>query len=74
MDLFRGTLALKLDFGGVPATVTSTAARAAWRPQPAAAPRLVRLEGAGKYRVLERRRRAAQIRARHLLQLMEEGQ
>ena len=72
MRRFEGSLALKLDFGGLATRVTSTAgrgARAGLRlaaaPDPASAP--------DKYRALERRRRTAQIRARHLLELMDRG-
>jgi hypothetical protein len=58
----EGSLALRLDFGV---------------PQPAPAPRsaaALRLaQGPDKYRVLEQRRRRAQIAARRLLQLMEEN-
>jgi hypothetical protein len=50
----------KLDFGYSPTTVTGTTAwRAGLQLAPAAGP--------GKYRALARRRRLAQIRARHAL-------
>jgi hypothetical protein len=80
---FEGALALQLDFGGMATRVTSTGAG---RPAPIdslrapvshvegalrLAPRSGRLTGPDKYKVLERRRRRAQIRARHLLGLMD---
>ena len=67
---FDGSTVLKLDFGGM--TTTSTrlgGGRAGLRlAVPAGG-----LRGLGKYKVLDHRRRQAQIRARHLLQLMEEA-
>lgn len=70
MTRFDGTAARQLDFGGF--TTTSTAAagsRASLRlAGPAGA-----LRGPGKYKVLEHRRRQAQIKARRLLSLMEEA-
>jgi hypothetical protein len=65
---FEGTLARKLDFGELPGAVTSTGGRgrAALRLTPSR-----RLTGPDKYDVLERRRRHAQINARHLLALMD---
>ena len=69
---FDGSLALKLDFGRVATKVTSTA------PRGRAALRLARpvdpARGPDKYRVLEGRRRQAQIRARHLLALIQEAE
>ena len=65
MSGFEGTLARKLDFGNVPPTVTSTVGRGR------AELRLTRFmppSPPDKYRVLEQRRRAAQMRARHLLE------
>lgn len=57
-----GALALRLDFGmGRPGSL----------PRSAAA--LRRLPGPDKYRVLEQRRRRAQMAARRLLRLMEEN-
>jgi len=57
-----GSLALKLDFGH--------AENASKRR----AERVLRLApGLDKYKLLEHRRRQAQIRARHLLDLMEEN-
>ena len=58
-----GSLALELDFGPVAAAGASM--------EPARDFRLV--PGPDKYAVLEHRRRQAQIRARHLLDLMEEN-
>lgn len=70
MSRFEGTLARKLDFGEVPAACTGTSGqgRAALR----VAPR--RAAGPDKYQSLERRRRRAQIRARHLLDVMDTAQ
>jgi hypothetical protein len=79
---FHGSLAVKLDFGEMPTAVTSTGGRLpakaltghARRPGGQAGLRLApsagRLTGPDKYRLLERRRRQAQIAARHLLALM----
>ena len=66
---FDGTAALKLDFGGF--TTTSGAGRAARGALRLALPSGT-LRGPDKYKMLEHRRRQAQIRARHLLELMEE--
>ena len=60
-----GSLALKLDFGG------AAVARGAERRYGAA--RSLMLARPEKYKVLEHRRRQAQIRARHLLDMMEEN-
>lgn len=62
MARFDGTAALKLDFGGV-RTV---------RELRLSKPRL--LQGPDKYKALEHRRRQAQIKARRLLDLIEEAQ
>jgi hypothetical protein len=69
MSGFDGSLALKLDFGGMPARVTTTGrlGRGALRLAPAVG----RLAGPDKYRVLEHRRHQAQITARRLLDLLE---
>ena len=68
-----GSLALKLDFGldfgDVPTRVTSTGSRG--RAALRLAPGPVGFSGPDKYRVLDLRRRRAQIRARHLLALMD---
>lgn len=69
MTGFEGSLALKLDFGDAPGKVTSTGARAGLR----LAPGQRALSGPDKYRVLDLRRRRAQIRARHLLDMMDSG-
>lgn len=55
-----GSLAVKLDFGAEAASA------------PAATPSLRLTPGPDKYRVLEHRRRLAQIAARRLLELAEE--
>jgi len=67
---FDGSAALKLDFGGMTTTSTPCGGRVGLR----LAVRSGVLRGPDKYKVLEHRRRQAQIKARHLLQLMEEGQ
>lgn len=67
MPRFDGTLALKLDFGQT--TTTGTAARM----QPSVRLQLAAVPHPDKYRILEHRRRQAQIKARHLLDLMEEN-
>ncbi len=61
-----GALARKLEFGETTCQVT----------RPRSVRRLALLRGPDKYKVLERRRRSAQIRARHLLDLIDavEGQ
>jgi hypothetical protein len=68
MSGFEGSLALKLDFGDSPAKVTSTGGRG--RAGLRLADGTDQLAGPDKYRVLDARRRRAQIRARHLLDLM----
>ena len=71
MTGFEGTLARKLDFGEQPAQVTSTGGRgrAGLRLAPGSSGRT----GPDKYKVLDLRRRRAQIRARRLLDLMDAG-
>ena len=69
MSGFDGTLARKLDFGERPTAVTSTGGRG--RAGLRLAPRARRLNGPDKYRVLDARRRRAQIHARHLLNLLD---
>lgn len=64
MARFDGSLARKLDFGE---TTTTWRGRAGLR----LALRSGVLRGPDKYKVLDHRRRRAQIRARHLLDLME---
>jgi hypothetical protein len=58
-----GSLARKLEFGD-----TTTEVRAV---RPGSLRRLALLRGPDKYNVLERRRRAAQIKARRLLDLID---
>ena len=71
MSEFEGTLALQLDFGDRPAAVTGTVTPG--RTGLRLAPPPGRLTGPDKYRVLQARRRRAQIRARHLLDLVQPG-
>jgi hypothetical protein len=67
---FDGSAALKLDFGGMTTTSTPRGGRAGLRlAVPSGA-----LRGPDKYKLLEHRRRQAQIKARRLLELMEERQ
>jgi hypothetical protein len=70
MSGFEGSLALKLDFGESPSRVTSTGGRG--RAGLRLASGAEQLTGPDKYRVLDARRRRAQIRARHLLDLMDD--
>ena len=58
-----GALARTLEFGD-----TTTEVRTA---RPGSLRRLALLRGPDKYKVLERRRRAAQIKARHVLDLID---
>jgi hypothetical protein len=72
MTRLDGSLARKLDFAENPSTgrpVAASAPRSRLRIAPVG--NRLRLSGPGKYRVLEVRRRRAQIAARHLLDLME---
>ena len=69
MTRFDGSAALTLDFGGVTTSTLSAVGRSGLR---LAAPSGT-LRGPDKYKVLEHRRRQAQIKARHLLDLMEEA-
>jgi hypothetical protein len=71
MTRFGGSTALRLDFGGVTTTGT-VAGRGRAGLRLANAGRV--LKGPDKYRILEHRRRQAQIKARHLLNIMEEAQ
>ena len=64
-----GALALKLDFGS--AVGKSTSARR--HASSYGAPAVLRTVAADKYEAFDHRRRQAQIRARHLLDLMEEN-
>lgn len=63
MVRFDGSLARSLDFGNIPADAPQK------RRAPASTTRLW-LQGPDKYKVLEKRRRAAQIKARHALDLV----
>ena len=66
---FEGSAAVKLDFGGVTTTSMPGGGRAGLRlAVPSGGVR-----GPDKYKVLEHRRRQAQMKARHLLELMEEA-
>jgi len=73
MTPFDGSTALKLDFGGMTTTgglgIVMGRGRAGLRLASPGGP----LRGPDKYRILEHRRRQAQMRARHLLELMEEA-
>ena len=69
MAIVEGSLARQLDFGDSAARVTSTGGRG--RVGLRLAPELGRLTGPDKDRLLEHRRRQAQIDARHLLHLMD---
>jgi hypothetical protein len=70
MTRFDGAAALKLEFSGI--TTTSGEGRGGRGGLRLALPS-GNLRGPGKYQVLEHRRRLAQIKARHLLDLMEEA-
>ncbi len=66
---FDGSAALRLDFGGVTTTTPGVrGGRAGLRLASAPAG-----GGRDKYKMLEHRRRQAQIKARRLLELMEEA-
>lgn len=69
MARFDGTLARQFDFGAT--TTTSTASGPTGRTGLRLALPSDVLRGPDKYRVLEHRRRQAQIKARRLLDLME---
>lgn len=73
MTRFDGSTALKLDFGGVTRTTTTGATTGRGRAGLRLAVPRGALRGPDKYKVLEHRRRQAQIKARHLLDLMEEA-
>lgn len=68
MRCFDGSLAFRFDFGDM--TTTLQKAVGASRTELRLAPRGVRLTGPDKYRVLEHRRRQAQIAARRQLELL----
>jgi hypothetical protein len=69
MSGFDGSLARKLDFGEQPTMVTSTGGRG--RAGLRLATPLGKLTGPDKYRVLDARRRRAQIAARRMLDLFD---
>jgi hypothetical protein len=69
MARFEGSAALKLDFGGITTTAVARSGRGLRLATQTGA-----LRGPDKYKVLEHRRRQAQIKARRLLSLMEEAQ
>lgn len=69
MARFDGSLARQFDFGAT--TTTSAAAAAGGRAGLRLALPSGVLRGPDKYRVLEHRRRQAQIKARRLLEMME---
>lgn len=69
MSRVEGSLARSLDFGGSggsQAASTGSGGRTGLRIA-----RATRLAGPDKYKVLDARRRRAQIKARHLLDLMD---
>ena len=66
---FDGAAAMKLDFGGV--TTTAAGVKAGRAGLRLASPSGV-LRGPDKYKILDHRRRQAQIKARRLLEMMEE--
>ena len=66
MARIEGSAALKLDFGGATTTARMVRAGRGLRLASSGA-----LRGPEKYKQLELRRRRAQIKARHLLELME---
>lgn len=69
MTRVDGSLARKLDFGEIPPTGRTGAAPGGWAMlRLAPAPRL---GGPDKYKVLEARRRRAQLAARRLLDLLD---
>lgn len=77
MTQFEGSTALKLDFGATTTTSTGVGrGRGGLRLAPVGSrpgQSVSSLRGPDKYAVLDHRRRQAQIKARRLLQLMEEA-
>jgi hypothetical protein len=69
MSRIDGTAARRLDFGDVTTTMTRAAIGRSRAGLRLAVPGFAK--GPGKYKVLEHRRRQAQIAARHLLDLTE---
>jgi hypothetical protein len=74
MSGFEGALARKLDFGELPTAVTSTGGSGRAALKLAGRPGRLTEADKDKYEQLERRRRTAQINARHLLDRMEPGE
>ena len=72
MARFDGTAVLKLDFGGMTPRLAGGGVRVGQGLR--LTPSSRRLRGPDKYKVLEHRRRQAQIKARRLLDLLEEAQ
>lgn len=73
MTRFEGSAALTFDFGGMTGTTTTSTTAGRGRGGLRLAAAGGGLRGPDKYKVLEHRRRQAQIKARHLLELMEEA-
>ncbi len=81
MSRFDGSLARTLDFGEATAASSAMDARGRMRTRPRMSSvrgaavvlpgSLGLLRGTDKYKVLDRRRRAAQIQARHAMDLIE---
>lgn len=69
MAQYDSTAALKLDFGGV-----RPVRELRLTPRRRSGRALLGVHGPDKYKVLEHRRRQAQIKARRLLDLIEEAQ
>ena len=69
MPRFDGSLARKLDFGEF--AITTSTASAAGRTGLRLAPARAVLRGPDKYKVLDHRRRQAQIKARRQLDLLD---
>jgi hypothetical protein len=74
MKRLDGGAALELDFSGGMASDTGQLPGHGGRGRLRLALSSRNLRGPGKYKVLEHRLRQAQIRARHLLNLMEEAE
>ena len=66
MSRFEGSVARKLDFGEMTTTAVLPGGAALRLARPSGV-----LRGPDKYKVLEQRRRQAQIKARRLLDLLE---
>ena len=71
MPRFDGSLARALDFGDTTTTATPIIGALTGRRATLRLASVGRLHGPDKYRILERRRRDAQIRARRLLDLLD---